>query len=89
LTPDAISLCLICPEIMLKINLAMLQNDCENSLFPMPRGGENKYLEGMENKVAGMVTPSVFCPLPHPQEVEEDWEWAVLAVPNTATRTAN
>lgn len=74
---------------MLKINLAMLQNDCENTLFPMPWGGENKYLEGTGNRLAGMVTPSAFCPLPHPQDVKWDWEWAVVTVPNIAMRAAN
>lgn len=34
----------------------------------MPWGGKNKCLEGKGNKVAETVTPSAFCPLPHPQE---------------------
>jgi hypothetical protein len=78
---------------MLKINLAMLQKDCENTLFPMPWGGENKYLEGIRNKVAGMMTPSGFCPLSSTQDQDQDlkgdWEWALVAVPHTATGTAN
>lgn len=39
-------------------------------LFLMPWGGKNKCLEGKGNKVAETVTPSAFCPLPHPREVK-------------------
>ena len=47
--------CVICPEMMLKINLTFWQ------LFMIPQGSKNKHLERRVNKIAETVTLYLHC----------------------------